>query len=502
MTFMLRRPILVGGLGLTLGLSVLETLHPSNMNFGGSLVWGSIALGSGVWWLKQQTQKPLDLSPVLKPVDRTAVEKAFAAIEVLLTQFNSEIETTSVATQSAVTALDQFREQLAHLQAELDRKEIRLAIVGGKAAGKTALRQQLVSGGLPQGSAELPTQFSIQDTPGLYSSEAERIQTLVAPVAHGADLILFVTTGDLTCSELENLQTWVNQQQRVMLVFNKQDQYLPADRPLVLQQLRQRVQAYLSAEDVVAIAAAPAVVKVRQHQADGSIQERLEQPPSDVSALTERLGQVLTQAGQPLVLATVMRQAIALRSEIIAAFNQVRRDRAMPLIEQSQWIAAAAAFANPVPSLDLLATAAINAQLVVDLGAIYRQKISLEQAKTVASTLASQMVKLGLVELSTQAIAPLLKSNALTYVAGGLMQGISAAYLTRIAGLSLVAYFEEQSLDASTESTWQVDRLIQKLKAVFQDNQRTAFLQSLVKQGISRLVPTSSFAPSLPNPTA
>jgi uncharacterized protein len=202
------------------------------------------------------------------------------------------------------------------------------------------------------------------------------------------------------------------------------------------------------------------------------------------------------------VMATVWRQAKALKTEVIGEINRVRCDRSLPVIEQYQWIAAAAAFANPVPSLDLVATAAINAQLVLDLGAIYQQQFSIDQAKTTARTMASLIVKLGLVELSSQAIAPLLKSSALTYVAGGMLQGVSAAYLTRVAGLSLVAYFEEQSQTAKAGSGFQVDRLIQKLKAVFQDNQRIAFLQTLVKQGIERLIPaqerlspTTSIAP-------
>jgi uncharacterized protein (DUF697 family) len=129
--------------------------------------------------------------------------------------------------------------------------------------------------------------------------------------------------------------------------------------------------------------------------------------------------------------------------------------------------------------------------MVMDLGALYQQSFSLEQAKTVTGNLASQMVKLGLVEMASQAISPLLKSHALTYVAGGTLQGISAAYLTRLAGLSLVEYFEEQSQTAEA-SSFQLDRLIQKLKDVFQDNQRSAFLQNLVKQGVSRLVPQAT----------
>ena len=158
-------------------------------------------------------------------------------------------------------------------------------------------------------------------------------------------------------------------------------------------------------------------------------------------------------------------------------------------------LAAAAAFANPVPSLDLLATATINAQMVVDLGALYQQQFSLEQAKTVTGNLGSQMVKLGLVEMASQAISPLLKSHALTYMAGGTIQGLSAAYLTRVAGLSLVEYFEEQSQSAES-GAFQLDRLLQKVKAVFQDNQRSAFLQNLVKQGLARLVPQATSAPA------
>jgi uncharacterized protein (DUF697 family) len=86
------------------------------------------------------------------------------------------------------------------------------------------------------------------------------------------------------------------------------------------------------------------------------------------------------------------------------------------VIEQYQWIAAAAAFANPVPALDLLATAAISAQVVTDLGEIYQQKFSLQQAQAAAKTLGSLMLKLGLVELSTQTIGTILKGNAFTHI--------------------------------------------------------------------------------------
>jgi uncharacterized protein (DUF697 family) len=232
-------------------------------------------------------------------------------------------------------------------------------------------------------------------------------------------------------------------------------------------------------------------MKILRHQSDGSVSESLEQPPAEVTALQERLGQILTQERQALVWGTIWRQATELQQQAKTTLNQVRRERALPTIEQYQWLAAAAAFANPVSALDLLATAAINAQMLVDLSEIYRQKFSFSQAQAAAGTLGKLMVQLGLVELSSQAIAGLLKSNALTYVAGGAMQGISAAYLTRLAGLSLLEYFQEQESSSESGSSLNWEKLGAKLKQVFAENQRSAVLQGFVRQAITRLTPAA-----------
>jgi len=165
----------------------------------------------------------------------------------------------------------------------------------------------------------------------------------------------------------------------------------------------------------------------------------------------------------------------------------VRRDRALPLIDQAQWIVATTAFANPFPALDLLAAAAINAQMVMDLSKLYQQKFSLNQAKTVATTMASLMVKLGVVEISTQAIATVLKTNVVTYIAGGLLQGVSAAYLTRLAGLTLIEYFEGDIPDGTVKR----DLLQQIMEKIFQQNQRIPFLQAFVKQAVDKLKSTT-----------
>jgi len=101
----------------------------------------------------------------------------------------------------------------------------------------------------------------------------------------------------------------------------------------------------------------------------------------------------------------------------------------------------------------------------------------------------SLMLKLGLVELSTKTISTVLKSNAITFVAGGVVQGVSAAYLTRIAGLALVEYFEKQEIALNSGSEFNLEKFGQSLQQVFAQNQQVVFLQNFVQQGVKRLLP-------------
>lgn len=480
MAVKLRRPILVGGVGLSFSLLLLQNLHHSVDQLGEFGVLGIIALGTCLWLFQRQpknTQIQLDA-----PLDRATVEKVIAQAEGAVSQL--EIE----AGKHQVVFL---RERIAQLTGELDRQEIHLAVTGGKAVGKTTLIQLLESSWVEH----LKQKLCLEETSALFTGTDANLtaETAALEQAIASDLVLFVTNGDLTDPEFQTLQQLRAANQRTLLVFNKQDQYLADERATVLLSLRQRMSTLKL--EVVAIAASPGPLKVRHHQPDGSVQEWMEQPAPDISQLTQQLTQVLTTSPQQLVWAATKRAAVTLKAEVKTALNQVRRDRALPVIEQYQWITAAAAFANPVPALDLLATAAINAQLVMDLGGIYQQKFSLQQAQTVAGTMGSLMIKLGLVELSSKAIGIVLKSNALTFVAGGAVQGVSAAYLTRLAGLSLIEYFQQQEAAINSENGLNLHKLSQTLQNVFQQNQQLGFLQGFVKQGLG-LLPSPQPEPS------
>ncbi|MCV3213236.1 DUF697 domain-containing protein [Plectonema radiosum NIES-515] len=457
----LQRPILVGGLGLSFSLWILENMHHSMVQVGEFGLLSLVAVGGGLWLFKpNRSKKTSDIFDSM-PVNRAKVEEAIALTEVVINQLASEVENHP--------ALKTLREQVNQLFFELDRQEIKLAVTGGKSVGKTTLIQVL--------QKNFPS-VQFNETAPLFVEAGEKLEV------NQSDFVLFLTNGDLTDSEFQSLQQLKAANQPAMLVFNKQDQYLPDERQSVLLSLKQRMQT-----NVVATAVSPLPIKVRKHQEDGSVQEWMEQPSPDIQQLTQHLFEIVAQQRQQLVWTTTMRKAKLLKADAKNLLNGVRRDRATPIIEQYQWIAAAAAFANPVPALDILATAAINAQMVMDLGGIYQQKFSLEQAQTVAGAMGSLMLKLGLVELSTKAVSTVLKSNAVTFVAGGVVQGVSAAYLTRVAGLSLIEYFEQQEIALNSEGGLNLDKLRQTLQNVFVQNQQIGFLQGFVKQGVKRLLP-------------
>lgn len=487
----LRRPILVGGLGLSFALWILDSWKDSFFQFGELAVLALALIGGGLWLLKPNAANAIAGLNEL-PSDRSTAEKAIASAETVVNQLAQEVETHP--------ALEELRQKLAQLPSELDRKDFHLAVTGGKSVGKTSIIEQLKAhaGRLPAPAiAVYETQPLFCEANPVVNREAKPVvnreanpQTDAEILASTAawDYVLFVINGDLTETEFRTIQQINLGDRRSSLVFNKQDLYLSDERVHIVNALKRRV------SNVVAVSAVPQPIKVRKHSEDGVTQEWMEQPAPDLSQLTAGLNEVITQYGQNLIWATTTRKAYNLKTTAKNHLNQHRRDRAVPIIEQYQWVAAAAAFANPVPALDILATAAVNAQMIVDLGKIYNQQFSLDQAKAIAGEMGGMMLKLGLVELSTKAVSTILKTNAVTFAIGGVVQGVSAAYLTRVAGLALVEYFQAQEIALTTGNGLNLDTLRQTLQLVFQQNQQVANLQAFVSQGVKRLLPDNTAA--------
>ncbi len=453
----------------------------------------AILVGSGIaWGYSQIGSKPPTTLVARKSVTIDGVKTALLEAEKVVNQVAIELQTLSVDDEDQTASTQQvsaLRSQFQDILVALKRDELRFAILGGKGVGKTSLHQWLQTNWLQTPIfQDIAHKLQLCDTPQLFGTR-EDDQQAALKTALSSDLVIFLVQGDLLDSELKLLQTLNRAYRRTVIVLNKQDQYLPKEQAEILAKIRDRVSGMIVKEDVLMMATQPRPIKVRQHQDDGEIKEWIEEPEPQTATLIERLEHILTHDAQKLILASSLGSAEALKVQARHKLNEKRRAIAMPIVDRSQWVVAGTAFATPFPALDLLATAAINGQMVVELSNLYQQKFSLEQAKQIAKNMAEIMIKLGIVEVSTQAIASVLKTNALTYMAGGALQGVSGAYLTRIAGLSLMTYWEEESnLAATPTATVKLDRLSTIVKSVFQQNQRTAFLQGFATTAIEQIL--------------
>ncbi|MEB3341966.1 DUF697 domain-containing protein [Okeania sp.] len=478
MAIKLQRPILVGGIGLSLLLWLLDSVQNSVAEFGGTTMLGIMAASLGVWLLKRPKSLLPQKTTIIPSPTKEVAEQAIASLNTTIDKLILEVEGINKS-EKISNDINQLCQQVTTLTKELERKELSIVITGNQGVGKTALIEILKSEWISRNSQK------IEVTDLTWQSEwITKNEVPINPLS-SYDLILFLTTGDLIDSEFQALSKLTTFGQRFILIWNKQDLYLPGQKPQIFQKIKETLSTINSEENLVGISAKPNSIKVRKYQQDGSIQESTEPQLPEISELTVKLNQILAEEKEKLVWATTIRKAEIVRLEAKNILNQIRRERAIPVIEQYQWIAAATAFANPVPTLDLLATAAINTQLIVDLSTIYEQKFSLEKGKQVAGTMAELMFKLGLVELSTKTLSTILKSNSVTFVAGGAIQAVSAAYLTRVAGVSLVEYFATQTDTNSVN----IEKLGNIIQSVFSKTQENNFLKSFVNQVISHVLP-------------
>jgi uncharacterized protein len=491
------------GMGLASGIFVLDQVTDVLGEW-----MPAIVLGSGISWLFVRLSKlPSTALTRRKPVTVEGVKSALIETQTIVNTVAQQMQLLAIDDadrQQVDQQAEMLRSQLHDILSELKRDQLNLALLGRKGVGKTTIYDWLKANWLQEENLQdLAHKIKIEDGRSILG-ENEDVDDL--KLGKSADLVLFVIDGDLLDSELQVILELNRCYRRSVIILNKQDQYLPKEQDELIAQIRSRVSGMIVAEDVIAISSQPRPIKVRQHQEDGTTQEWLEEPEPQVSPLTQRLQTILINDAQKLMMASSIGDAEALKTAARQQLNEKRRSRAMPMIERSQWVVAGTAFATPFPAIDLLATAAINGQMVADLSNLYQQKFSLDQAKTIAKNLSELMIKLGIVEVSTQAIGAALKTNAVTYMAGGALQGISGAYLTRIAGLALIEYWEGETLSTTSTSPTPVlqrDRLQTILKAVFQQNQRSAFLQGFVAQTFERLMNRNTLAdPLLPKAIA
>ena len=465
-------PFLANSLAAILGVATTGLL-----GFGGYWTW-TLTQGKRNSGVSRPKSKRQTATKLVKATPQR-VEKELGQLNELLGQLQNDMKRQTLEHRAR-----QIGENLANNQ-------LRLVVFGTSSAGKTSLVNALLGHRVGDTAPTLGTtqtgsihtysvpgvggRIEIADTPGLQAVglTGESEATLLA---QNADLLVFVVSGDMTATEYEQLRTLSAIGKRTLVVLNKTDQYLPRDIDNIVDSLEAKANPLIKGRSVVKVSADPMPVKIRRHEVDGTVVEAYAERLPETSELKAQLKSILQREGRQLRLDNAMQQAKTLSEGAEAAIAKTRRKQAEKVIQRMQWATAGAIAVNPLPAVDLVAAAAINARTIAKLNGLFARKITLKRAEQMAKSMAKLMVRIGGVEVATQVMGSALKASPLGAM-GVPLQALSSAYLTRVTGLTYLSWLE-------SDDPWNEDNILTRLQTQLELGGRAEFVQQFMGQAL------------------
>jgi hypothetical protein len=368
--------------------------------------------------------------------------------------------------QADGSVADEVRGELAPLVDRLEDKretqKLEIVAFGTISSGKSSLLNALAGrdvfatdpkGGTTVRRTETPwpglENVTLVDTPGLGEVDGEQRAAISTDAAKDAEVVLVAVDGPLREAEHDLLARLGQMEKRIIVCLNKQDWYPDDDRRRLLDQLCEQVAPVATAQDVVAVRARPATRTRIRVLPDGSTTEEQVELAPDISPLADRLLQVVRGEGESLLLANLLLQSRGLVEEARRRVREALDRHAWQIVDRYTWGAAGAAALSPFPLVDLAAGCAISSKMVVDLAHVYRQDIDIDAAVKLLGELGKNLLAILGVSVATPAVvsvvASLLKSvPGAGTIAGGLLQGIVQALITRWIGAVFLAYFRAE----------------------------------------------------------
>ena len=433
------------------------------------------------WWqASRRGGKQPPKAPMAAPGNRQeAAQQNLAAIDQLLERIRDDVQR---------EALRQERQRVA---AELERGDLVVVVFGTGSAGKTSLIRALLKDvvgevGAAMGSTDdcrryrlrltnLPRGLQLVDTPGILeagSAGQEREQRARSQAAQ-ADLLLLVVDGDLRNAEQEVFDALARLGKRLLLVLNKCDLRGQEEERRLLALLRRRCQGRIAPEDVVPASAAPQSVPM-----PGG---RPLQPAPEIDALLRRIAQVLHSDGEELIADNILLQSRRLSDAGRQLLSDQRQSDAEAVVDRYSWISAGVLAATPLPVVDLLGAAAVNAQMVVEIGRIYGVSLSRASAQDLAVSVGRTLASLGVIKGGLSLIGSALSLNLPALLLTRAVQAVGAGWLTRVAGRSFITYFQQ-------DQDWGDGGVQEVVQRQYDLNRRDSALQAFLSAAFSRVV--------------
>ena len=321
----------------------------------------------------------------------------------------------------------------------------------------------------------LSSKVLITDTPGILEMglKGEKRGKLAKQLSLQSDLLLFIVDNDLSQSEYQFLKFINSLGKKVLLIFNKIDLYSQKDRIKILNSLKNKTTNLLFVEDVILISANPQNRQLEMIQ-------KVDLSPS-INTLIRKIVIILRAEGQELISKNIITKSQRLEKEASQIIDSQRGKQSNKVINQYQWVTAGVVLVNPLPFFDMLATAAVNTQMIVEIGQVYECKLSSDEGKELALSLGKTLIGLQITKGAVEVLGKILQLNISSFLVGKVLQSVTVAYLTRIAGQSFVEYF-------SNNQSWGKGGIKEVVQRNFQLNKQDMFLKNFVEDAILKII--------------
>ncbi|MFN9645907.1 MAG: YcjF family protein [Cyanobacteriota bacterium] len=460
------------------------------------LVLGAVGLAvAQVGWPWIQARRRARSAPERRPPEPASSRREAAS------RHHDANEQTLERVRDAVER-EALRAERDRMREELERGDVVISVFGTGSTGKTSLirallRELVGTVGAPMGSTRevgrhrlrlqgMSRAVILEDTPGILEAGAEGLEReeLARRQAARADLLLLVVDGDLRAAEWDVFVTLSSLGKRLLLVLNKCDLRGEREEERLLALLRKRGAGRIQNADVVAVSSAPQSVPM-----PGG---RPFQPEPEVEALLRRIAAVLHAEGEELIADNLLLQCRQLGDASRRLLDRQRRRDAEAIVDRHMWIGAGVLLVTPLPGVDLLGAAAVNAQMVIEIGRVYGVELGRETARDLALSVGRTLAGLGLIKGGMGLLSGALALQVPALLVSRAIQAVSAAWLTRVAGLSFITYFQQNQ-------DWGDGGVQEVLRRQFDLNRREGALQRFLELALRRVVdPLREGAPRLP----
>ncbi len=389
---------------------------------------------------------------------------------------------------------------------KLDQQLIKISAFGLVSRGKSTvinalMGQKILTTGPVNGVTKWPKsirwtptsgkiQVELIDTPGLDEIEGEARANMAKEISQQSDLILFVIAGDITRTEYLALLELRKANKPLILVFNKIDLYPEIDRQTIYQQLQQLSnqtnKPLFTPDEIVMIAAEPQAIPVRIELADGSIQSDLEYPPPQITALQDKILQILNREGKALLALNSLTQAKTAQQNIAHKTVAIRQKEAEEIIWRYAKYKALVVAVNPIVFLDLISGLITDLTMIRSLARLYGLPITSYEAGKLWKAIVKSSGSLFLSELASMVMFSIAKTTIAvgslwdnpagftTLATSALTQGAIASYGSYIVGKMAQTYLE----NGCTWGSSGVDTVIAEIIAQAEADSIVARLQT------------------------